>query len=110
MLTDQACYLDHLKPETMNHCVLPVSGVRCRVSGFSSHDPRHSTLVPLFTHISNPDLPDVSDPTADGGSAPPEGSRSCIPAAARLWTTPVSRHPRDHHPQVPRGAATTVRW
>ena len=64
----------------------------------------------LFIRISSPDLPGVSDPTADGGCALRAASRNCIPAAAKSWTIPASRRPMDHRRQAPRGAATKAGW
>ena len=54
----------------------------------SSLDIRSLALFAAIIRISSPGLPDVSDPTADGGSAPRARSRNCSPAAARSWTTP----------------------
>src|ERR1700722_9102133 len=53
-----------------------------------------------LTHISNPDLPDVSNPTKVAGFPPPESSRNCSQAAETSWTTPASTHPKDRRPLV----------
>ena len=58
-----------------------------------------SWIAPLhhftFTHIGDPDLPDVSSPTADDGCRTTGAWQSCRRAVAMWLPTPVSRHPRD---------------
>jgi len=57
-------------------------------------------------HISNPDLPDASNPTMVGGFAPPAEFQSCIQGAATMWTIPASTHPTDRCQQWRHSLAT----
>src|SRR5437660_4943700 len=68
-------------------CVLPVSAVSLFFD-FAS-----------IIHISNPDLPDASNPTAAGGSALPAEFQSCIQGAANSWTIPASTRSTERYRQ-----------